>query len=330
MVHVEVPISNYQLQLSFARCDWAQGSRLGKHADTEQWWPSRYGEGDQLGSLNEITPAKVVAAAQLVRSGTVYDLGRTLHADVPHFPGRFWQQTLVTSAHLNNPRRPGGRPGGWGVNKVNWMIELVTGTLQIDIAMSESDKLAVNGTLDITGATLNVTGTLTEPLYQIVSAQGPITGTFGSTSIPAGYSLQYHQNTIVLLSDTAPAYEVWAAGLSDPSPDADIEGDGLANVLEFILNSNPNAGSLSELPDVSTNPNGDLVFTFVRKSSSAYLGAVVEYSTSLADGSWTTFGGATVQPDTPGAGLDTVTATLPASLAGAGQRIFARLKVDVP
>ena len=97
----------------------------------DQWWPSRYGEGDELGSLNEITPAKVVAAARLVRDGRVYDLGRTLHADVPHFPGRFWQQTLVSSAHLANPRRPGGQPGGWGHNQVNWLIELVTGTLQI-------------------------------------------------------------------------------------------------------------------------------------------------------------------------------------------------------
>jgi kynurenine formamidase len=109
----------------------------------EQWWPSRYGEGDQLGSLNEITPAKVAAAARLVRAGTVYDLGRTLHADVPHFPGRFWQQTLVSTAHLNNPRRPGGGPGGWGRNKVNWLIELVTGTLQIGTQLDGLNHLQI-------------------------------------------------------------------------------------------------------------------------------------------------------------------------------------------
>jgi kynurenine formamidase len=109
----------------------------------EQWWPSRYGEGDQLGSLNEITPAKVAAAARLVRAGAVYDLGRTLHADVPHFPGRFWQQTLVSTAHLSNPRRPGGSPGGWGKNQVNWLIELVTGTLQIGTQLDGLNHLQI-------------------------------------------------------------------------------------------------------------------------------------------------------------------------------------------
>jgi hypothetical protein len=53
--------------------------------------------------------------------GTVYnnavlerDLGRVLDSNAPHFPGRFWQQTLVSNAHLSNPRRPEGTDGGWG------------------------------------------------------------------------------------------------------------------------------------------------------------------------------------------------------------------------
>ena len=62
----------------------------------------------------------------------------------------------------------------------------------------------------------------------------------------------------------------------------------------------------------------------------AYLGAVVEYSTDLSEGSWTTFGGTSVQANTPGPGLDTMTATLPASLAGPGGKVFARLKVETP
>ena len=81
------------------------------------WWPSHYGPDDQIGSLNEITPAATVTAARLVREGRVFDLGRILDQHVPHFPGRFWQQTLVSNAHLANPRRPyhhrgAGWPGG--------------------------------------------------------------------------------------------------------------------------------------------------------------------------------------------------------------------------
>src|SRR5437763_12925802 len=102
-----------------------------QNSKLEEWWPSRYGESDQLGTLNEITPAKIVTAARLVREGRVYDLGRTLHADVPRFEGRFWQQTLVSSSHIINARRPDAGGRGWGHNQINWITQLVTGTFQI-------------------------------------------------------------------------------------------------------------------------------------------------------------------------------------------------------
>ena len=107
------------------------------------WWPSRYGSDDERGTLNEITPAKVVAATRLVRTGRVYDLGRTLHEDVPRFEGRFWRQTLVSSAHLINARRPGGGGGGWGANRLNWITELVTGTLQIGTQLDGLNHLQI-------------------------------------------------------------------------------------------------------------------------------------------------------------------------------------------
>jgi kynurenine formamidase len=109
----------------------------------ERWWPSRYGPDDQLGSLNEISPSGIVTAARLVRKGRVFDLGRTLHPEVPRFPGRFWQQTLVSNAHLSNPRRPGGTDGGWGKNRVNWLIELVTGTFQIGTQLDGLNHLQI-------------------------------------------------------------------------------------------------------------------------------------------------------------------------------------------
>jgi len=90
-------------------------------------WSSRYGPDDERGTLNEITAAEVVARARLVQTGRVYDLDRTLHAGVPRFEGRFWRQTLVSSAHLINGSRPGGEGGGWGKNRPNWITELVGG-----------------------------------------------------------------------------------------------------------------------------------------------------------------------------------------------------------
>jgi hypothetical protein len=44
-------------------------SHSSDRSSEEPWWPSRYGAGDQLGTLNEITPAKVAAAARLDRLG---------------------------------------------------------------------------------------------------------------------------------------------------------------------------------------------------------------------------------------------------------------------
>ena len=100
-----------------------------------RWWPSRYGAEDQLGSLNEISPLNIVAAARLVRQGRVFDLGRTLHADVPRFPGRFWQQTIVSTAHMREQPR--------GKNQVNWLIELVTGTFQIGTQLDGLNHLQI-------------------------------------------------------------------------------------------------------------------------------------------------------------------------------------------
>ncbi|TMI89633.1 MAG: cyclase family protein [Bacillati bacterium ANGP1] len=111
--------------------------------DDTPWWPSRYGADDERGTLNELTPARIVAAARLVRTGRVYDLGRTLHADVPRFEGRFWRQTLVSSAHFINARRPGGSGGGWGANRLNWITELVTGTLQIGTQLDALNHLQI-------------------------------------------------------------------------------------------------------------------------------------------------------------------------------------------
>lgn len=112
-------------------------------SNAERWWPSRYGAGDQLGTLNEITPAKIAQAARLVREGTVYDLGHVLHADVPRFEGRYWQQQLISSAHLINQRRPDTNGSGWGENAINWITELATGTYQIGTHLDGLNHLQI-------------------------------------------------------------------------------------------------------------------------------------------------------------------------------------------
>jgi kynurenine formamidase len=97
----------------------------------QPWWPSRYGQQDQVGTLNEITPAAVAAAAQLAKTGTVVDLGRVLDEDTPKFPGRWWHQTLDVSPHWTNPQRSDAVGKGWGRNEINWITEIQAGTFQV-------------------------------------------------------------------------------------------------------------------------------------------------------------------------------------------------------
>lgn len=206
---------------------------------------------------------------------------------------------------------------------------VLNGAVKLDLDGSEADTIAVTGTLTIgAAATLEITGTPTAQLYTLISHTGALTGSFAGFTPPAGYSLVYGSNAISLVSNSADAYTTWAAGLTDPSPSADIDGDGIQNILEFVLNSSATTQSFDALPVATRNAQGNFVFTFVQDADSTYLNPVIEYTTAL-DGQWTTFAGANVQTNTPSAGLNTVTATLPASLAPDG-KIFARLRVEVP
>jgi kynurenine formamidase len=57
--------------------------------------PSRWGAGDERGSANLMTPAQVLAAVKLIRTGEIIELGQTLDpATMPFFPGR--QLSILT------------------------------------------------------------------------------------------------------------------------------------------------------------------------------------------------------------------------------------------
>src|SRR5712691_10354799 len=95
----------------------------------DRWWPSPFGDEDQIGALNHITDSKRLAALASVRLGRVYDLGHVLDDSVPVFPGRYFRQTLVTTAHHANAADMPEAPTGIGDNKVNWVTEIVSGTM---------------------------------------------------------------------------------------------------------------------------------------------------------------------------------------------------------
>jgi kynurenine formamidase len=102
-----------------------------------RWWPSRFGADDELGMLNHITDAKRARALALVREGRLYDLGRILDESIPVFQGRFFRQTLVTTAHHENAVEP------VGANEVNWITEQVSATMQLGTHLDALSHLQI-------------------------------------------------------------------------------------------------------------------------------------------------------------------------------------------
>jgi kynurenine formamidase len=86
--------------------------------------------------LNHIDGKKRRQAMALVEAGRVYDLAHTVDEDAPVFPGRYFRQTLVTTAHHANR-------GGLGDNKVNWIIEQVAGTMQLGTHLDALSHLQI-------------------------------------------------------------------------------------------------------------------------------------------------------------------------------------------
>ena len=103
----------------------------------QRWWPSPFGEHDELGMLNHIDDSKRLAAMRLVRNGRLYDLGHVLDESVPVFPGRYFRQTLVTTAHHANAAAP------LGENQVNWVTEVVSATTQLGTHLDALSHLQI-------------------------------------------------------------------------------------------------------------------------------------------------------------------------------------------
>jgi hypothetical protein len=166
-----------------------------------------------------------------------------------------------------------------------------------------------------------------------------ITGTPVLTSPVPGYQLEvFGGNELRLVqSASVSAFAAWAA-INAPTggPGDDFDADGVSNALEFVLGGTKNTADASKLP-VANVSGGNLVFTFVRDQISAdgVTGVKIEIGTTLAAwaGSYTvgtdtagSTAGVTVSKNDPGAGLDTVSLTLPMA---PDSKKFARLSVEI-
>lgn len=217
----------------------------------------------------------------------------------------------------------------------------LTGTYHCEIDGTNSDTLVVTGDLDVTGGTLAITtlgGGTTLGTYVIASYTGTLTGTFDTvTGLPGGYTLNYNATAKrIEITNGTNAYGSWEAanGITGAGGDADSDGDGIRNGIEFVIGgdpSGPDSNSNSKKP-TSTVDATYLNVTFRRTQDSLSYDPAIEYGNNLTG--WTTAQNAvngviiTVTPNIE-PGVDSVLVKIPRSLAG-GQKFFARLKVTVP
>ena len=61
----------------------------------DKWYPSRWGAADQRGAANRITPAKVLEAKEMIRTGTLYQLGHVYEPGMPMFGTRHFSLASV-------------------------------------------------------------------------------------------------------------------------------------------------------------------------------------------------------------------------------------------
>ena len=99
-----------------AQAQVAQAQAAGDTPIGPKWWPSRWGPQDEAGASNWITPAKVLEATRLIKTGKIYEIGRVYEGGMPLFGSRVFA--------LRIPGTPTGGP--FGKNKLVFHDEFVS------------------------------------------------------------------------------------------------------------------------------------------------------------------------------------------------------------
>ncbi len=204
----------------------------------------------------------------------------------------------------------------------------ITGRWEMEVEEQSADRLDVEGTLTLTGSTLDLKTSNTGPLLSsyVLATYGSLVGRPTSvTGIPSGYELDYQSHQLQLVR-SASHFALWAErlGLAEnhASLHADPDQDGIVNALEFLLGGDPESSNAAILPVIEKS-GPHFVFTFTRnKNAQSETNAVIEQSEDPSSPTWTPVSAESIHVTDQGE-QENVRVTLPT----ARPKLFLRLRV---
>lgn len=279
-----------------------------------------------LSALNTYTGATTVSAGSLIITGDASAATGTV--------------TVASGGTLGGTARLGGSVSVQAGGRQAFAIATIPGN-QATRTIAGALTLATGNILDLTAAAAPANGS-----YILLTAEGGITGTPGTVNLTGATGLVTVEgkNLVLTVGAVGNGYASWAAGFPftagvNNGPGQDPDGDGIKNLLEYVLGGVPigtGASNTAILPTQSLTAT-DLVLTF-RRSNLSETDAVVKVQWSDNLTVWhdfATIGAGDALPavdvteNTPTAELDTIVVRIPRSTSTTG-RIFARIVATAP
>jgi len=213
----------------------------------EECQPSRWGADDEIGNANLITPATVLRAARLIKTGKTYSLGIIIDSTTPAYPPRSLSLQVV---------QPGQQEGARPVSSVTYNDDIFQGWFGIGPQIDGLGHLGVNGmyyNCNHARDFANISGLTRLGIEKVppIVARGIVldmAGHFGVSHLAGGQAfsvddvkaVERKQNTPVQEGDVVLFHTGWtdAKLKSDPATWVSVEPGISAAVAQYLADKN--------------------------------------------------------------------------------------------